>query len=92
MEIGMLVAAARAMTQLVERHGQPLTLRELKARTLPRSSWAHFTDVVVAGHLEGVLILSRIDLPAVYGTPEVTGEVAIGDSRYHWVKPRGWIG
>jgi len=88
----MMVGAARAMTGIVGRHAAPMTLKQLKAATLPRSSWEHFADVCLTGHRAGVLTLSRIDLPNVYGTPEETGEIEASGATFHWVKPKGWLG
>jgi len=91
-ETQLKVEAAKAMARVVEENRRPMTLRELKAATLPRSSWEHFADVALAGHRAGVLVLSRIDLPQAHGGPEVTGEIQWGGSTFHWVKPRNWIG
>ncbi len=75
MDHELVLDAARAMARLVDQGGERLTLRQLKERTMPRSSWEHFEAVVTAGHRAGVLVLSRVDLPAVYGSPGETGIV-----------------
>ncbi len=84
----LMVDAAKAISEAVVKARKPMTLKQVKEKFLPRSSWEYFAKLMLLGHKKGAIVLSRTDLNQLPGRkPEETGEIDFGGSRFNYVNP-----